>query len=174
MPHIIIGKPDSSEHAPYYGRYVDLIKEDDILKVLSTQINDTVTLLRSIPHAKGDYRYAPDKWSIKEVIGHMIDTERVFAFRALWFARNERTPLPGFEQDDWIRASSFDTITLDELITEFEQVRYSTVPFFQYLTKEAWMRRGKANNTEVSVRALAYMIAGHELHHVGVLKTKYL
>ncbi|MBI3587509.1 MAG: DinB family protein, partial [Ignavibacteriales bacterium] len=115
----------------------------------------------------------PDKWSVKEVISHVIDSERVFAFRALWFARNERTSLPGFEQDDWFRGSSFDTITLDELITEFEQVRHSTVPFFQYLTKEAWLRRGFADNKEVSVRAIAYIIAGHELHHVGVLKTKY-
>ncbi|MBI3578987.1 MAG: DinB family protein [Ignavibacteriales bacterium] len=173
MPHIVIGKPDPSEYLPYYSIYIDRIKEPDVLKVLSTQIDGTLAFLRAIPHAKADYRYAPGKWSVKEVIGHMIDSERVFAFRALWFARNESTRLPGFEQDDWFRVSPFDTITLDELITEFEQVRRSTVSFFQHLNKDAWMRHGFADNKEVSVRALAYIIAGHELHHVEGLKSKY-
>lgn len=174
MPHIVIGKPDASEHLPYYSRYIDLIKEDDILKVLSTQIDGTLAFLRTIPHAKGDYRYAPDKWSVKEVIGHLIDAERVFAFRALWFARNEQSELPGFEQDDWVGTSPLDSTTLDELITEFEDVRQATVSCFRHLSKEAWMRRGIASNAEISVRALAYIIPGHELHHVEVLKTKYL
>lgn len=174
MPHIVIGKPNASEHLPYYSRYIDRINEDDILKVLSTQIEGTLALLRTIPHEKGEYRYAPDKWSVKEVIGHLIDTERVFAFRALWFARNEKSGLPGFEQEDWVRVTPLDSITMDELITEFEDVRQATVSCFRHLSKEAWMRRGIASNAEISVRALAYIIAGHELHHVDGIKTKYL
>jgi hypothetical protein len=174
MGYLIITKPEASEHDPYYSRYINLVNREDIIRVLSMQIDDTLALLRDIPDSRGDFRYAPDKWSVKEVIGHVIDTERVFAYRALTFARNDRTSLPGFEQDDWIRGGSYAAQPLKELASEFECVRRSNIYLFQHLDGDAWMRRGKANNAEVSVRALAYIIAGHEMHHRQILQTKYI
>jgi hypothetical protein len=174
MAYLIITKPDASEHNPYYSRYIDLVSREDIIRVLSMQIDDTLSILRDIPDSRSDYRYAPDKWNIKEVVGHVIDTERVFAYRALTFARNDRSPLPGFEQDDWIRGACYAAQPLKELASEFESVRRSHIFLFQHLDPDAWMRRGMANNAEISVRALAYTIAGHELHHRQILQTKYL
>ena len=174
MQHLVITKPDPTEHDPYYSRYIDLIKQQDILKVLPVQLDGTLALLRSIPDSRASFRYAPDKWSINELVGHVIDTERVFAYRALTFARNDRTLLPGFEQDDWIRGGSYAAQALKELASEFECVRRSNIYLFQHLDNDAWMRRGKANSTEVSVRALAYIIAGHELHHRKQIEEKYL
>ncbi len=174
MESLIIPKPEKSEHDPYYSRYIDLVKSNDILKTLAIQIDGSLALLRSIPTSRDHYRYAPDKWTVSEVVGHIIDTERVFAYRALTFSRNDRALLPGFEQDDWIRGASFDKTPLAELVSELECVRRANIYFFQHLAADAWMRRGKANNAEISVRALAYVIAGHELHHLQILKTKYL
>lgn len=174
MPYFVVTKPEASEYIPYFSRYIDLVRKEDIITVLSTQIDDSLAFLRQIPDAKGDFRYAANKWSIKEVLGHVIDTERVFAYRAMTFARNDRASLPGFEQDDWIRSASFDAEPFRELISEFECVRRANLYFFQHLDQNAWMRRGKANNGEISVRALAYVIAGHELHHRQQIKEKYL
>jgi hypothetical protein len=167
-------RPDASEYAPYYGRYVDLVQKNNILQVLSAQIENSVWYLRTISDSKGDHRYAPDKWSIKEVIGHMVDTERVFAYRALSMARSDPARLPGFEQDNWVRAAGFGSQKVAEVISEFECVRRSNLYFFQHLNEDAWMCRGIASNREFTVRAIAYIIAGHELHHVKVLQTKYL
>jgi hypothetical protein len=141
---------------------------------MKEQTEATLVLLRSIPESQGGFRYAPGKWSIKELLGHVIDTERIFAYRALRFSRNDATPLPGYEQDDYIRNASFDDYPLGELADEFESVRRSTLFLFKHLTRDAWMRRGKANEGEASVRALAYIIAGHELHHMQILRDKYL
>lgn len=174
MTDLMIGKPDVIEYLPYYEKYVSLVPEGDIPRVLSGQIDDTLSLLRSIPEAQGGFRYAAGKWSIKEVLGHMIDSERVFAYRALRFARNDRTPLPGYEQDDYIRNASFDDYPLGELAEEFESVRRASIFLFKHLKADAWMRKGLANDSETSVRALAYIIAGHELHHRGILQDKYL
>ena len=174
MRDFTISKPDETEYSPYYGKYILLVPDGDILDEMSKQLEDTLVILRSIPASQAGFRYAPDKWSIKEVVGHVIDAERVFAYRALRFARNDKTPLPGYEQDDYIRNASFDDCTLDDLVAEFESVRRSTLFLFKHLTGEAWMRRGVANNNEVSVRALAYIIAGHELHHREILLNRYL
>lgn len=171
---LALNRPDETEYLSYYGRYVSLVADGDILSVLSRQSDDTLALLKSIPESQAAFRYAPDKWSIKEVVGHMIDTERIFAYRALRFARNDRTPLPGYEQDDYIRHGSFDEYPLEDLSAEFESVRRSTLFLFKHLEEAAWMRRGAANGSEVSVRALAYIIAGHELHHREVLRSRYL
>ncbi len=173
MSQLIIARPASSEHAPYYSRYIDLVKGDDILQILAGQIETTLAHLRTIPNAKGDYRYALGKWNIKEVVRHMLDAERVFAFRALWFARRGAGSLPGLEQDDWIKASALEEVELDELTAELETVRQSTLLFFRHLTAEEWTRRGTASNLEFTVRAVGYIIAGHELHHLEVLKTRY-
>lgn len=174
MANLMIGKPDETEYQSYYGKYVSLVPDDDILSVLSAEIESTMALLRSIPESKGGFRYAPDKWSIKELVGHMIDGERVFAYRALRFARNDGTPLPGFEQDDYVREALFDSYSLSDLVAEFESVRRSSIFLFKHLSEEAWTRRGIASESEVSVRALAYIIAGHELHHREILRSRYL
>ena len=167
-------KPEKDEFLPYYERYIDLVGSGDVIATLSRQMAETQALLRSLPAGVSTYRYAPDKWSVNEVIGHIIDSERIFTSRALRFARNDPTPLPGFEQDDYVSNSSFDRYPLSELASELKSVRKSTVFLFKHLQEDAWMRRGIANGAEVSVRALAYIIAGHELHHREILRARYL
>jgi uncharacterized damage-inducible protein DinB len=174
MATSIINKPDATEYAPYYDRYVSLVQGGDILASLGEQLKDTLDLFRSIPESQANHRYAPEKWSIKELVGHMIDSERIFGYRALRFARADTTPLPGFEQDDYIRNASFDDCRLEDLASEFEHVRRANLLMFKHLNKESWERRGTANDDEASVRALAYIIAGHELHHREILRTRYL
>lgn len=173
MPDLLVAKPDASEHAPYYSRYVALVADGDILGTLAGQIGGTLAELRKIPEADSLKRYAAGKWSVREVVGHMIDTERIFAYRALRFARNDCTPLPGFEQDDYIPAAQFDRRPWADLLEEFEAVRRSNVLLFRGLSEEAWRREGVANGNGMSVRAAAYVIAGHELHHMRVLREKY-
>lgn len=174
MTNSAIGRPDHTEYLPYYHRYIALVAEGDIVTTLEAQNRSTLALLRSLPETKAAFRYAPGKWSIKELVGHLTDAERIFADRALRFARNDETPLPGFEEDDYVRHGSFDAYPLADLAEGFECVRRSTIFLFKHLTAEAAARRGKANNAEISVRALAYVIAGHEIHHMNVLRTKYL
>lgn len=167
-------KPAKSEFLPYYERYISLVPEGDVVSTLSTQIGETLALLRGLPSSVSTYRYAPGKWSVNELVGHLIDSERIFTGRALRFARNDPAPIPGFEQDGYVHNSAFDAYPLSELAAEFEAVRQSTLYLFKHMEEEAWTRRGIANNAEVSVRALAYIIAGHELHHREVLRTRYL
>ena len=167
-------KPDVSEHLPYYGRYIALVPDGDVVSILESQFRDTHSLLAGIPPARSKHRYAPGKWSINEMVGHVIDTERIFSVRALRFARSDPAPLPGFEQDDYVNNASFDSYPLAELVAELDGVRRSTVLFFRHLTEDAWMRKGVANNAEITVRALAWIIAGHELHHREILRTRYL
>lgn len=171
---LTINRPDETEYLSYFGRYISLVPEENILAILGRQSDETQALLRGIPESQAGFRYAPDKWSIKELVGHVIDTERVFGYRALCFARNDRTPLPGFEQDDYIRNSSFNEQPLAELAAELESVRRSTLFLFKHLDRESWKRKGIANEHEMSVRAAAYIIAGHELHHIGILRDRYL
>jgi uncharacterized damage-inducible protein DinB len=174
MPNLLNTRPEPSEYAPYYGKYVSLVPDGDILASLRQQMNETLALLRSIPESQAAHRYAPGKWSIKELLGHLMDTERIFAYRALRFARGDRTRLPGFDQDDYIRNASFEDYPLNDLAAEFEHVRQASIFLFQHLNEEDWGRSGAANDSEISVRALAYIIAGHELHHREILRTKYL
>lgn len=141
---------------------------------MSEQNKETLALLRGLSESQADSRYAPGKWSVKELVGHLIDSERIFTYRALRFARNDKTELPGFEQDDYIKHASFGARSIGDLADELEHVRRASLDLFRSLDEEAWQRRGLANDAEISVRALAYIIAGHELHHVQVLKTKYL
>lgn len=176
MMNFTVSKPDETEYQPYYGRYISLVPDDggDILATLSEQLKESLSLLRSISETRADFRYAPGKWSIKELVGHIIDSERIFSYRALRFARNDQTPLSGYEQDDYVRNASFDAYPLAELADEFESIRRASIFLFKHLDEEAWMRRGVANGNEVSVRALAYILAGHELHHREILRSKYL
>ena len=174
MTAAVIARPGADEYAPYYGTYIGKVPEGDLRAMLSSQLAETMALLRSIPESQGGHRYAPDKWSIKEVLGHLIDSERIFSYRALRIARGDATPLPGFEQDDYIPAGRFDARTVRDLADELAAVRQATIHLFAHLDEAAFERRGTASGKPVSARALAYIIAGHELHHVGILKTRYL
>src|ERR1041384_8398560 len=163
-------RPATGVFLPYYSRYIDRVPEGDVLSTLSQQIGETLALLRELPESVANYRYAPDKWTVNQMVGHVIDTEKIFGYRALRFARADTRPLEGYEQDDYARNSTLDSYPLSELASELEAVRRSTLYFFRHLDDEAWGRRGVANNAEVSVRALAYIIAGHELHHREILR----
>jgi hypothetical protein len=170
----VTDRPKPGEYDPYYERYTALVGSADICATLERQGSETNALLSGIGEERGGDRYAPDKWSIKELLGHVIDTERIFAYRALRIARADRTPMEGFEQDDYIRNARFDQYSLAGLIEEFEAVRRSTVLLFRPLQDQEWMRRGVANHKEITVRAIAWIIAGHELHHRTILGERYL
>jgi hypothetical protein len=172
-PALAIARPQAGEYAPYYDRYVSLVQGNDILVTLDEQRRQTMLLLCARSDADGNFRYAPDKWTAKEVLGHVCDTERVFAYRALRIARADQTPMEGFEQDDYVRNGPFANCPLAELIEDYIAVRRATLTLLRNLDEAAWMRRGSANKNEVSVRGLAYIIAGHELHHRSILEQKY-
>lgn len=169
---LVATRPESNEYAPYYDKYISLVPEGDILVTLEKQLPTTLALL-SRTGLDGDFRYAPGKWSAKESLGHVIDAERVFSYRALRISRNDKTPLAGFEQDDYVKYGPFGNCTLPSLVDEFASVRQATLSLFRALDEAAWTRRGVASNNEVTVRALAYMIAGHELHHRRIFQEKY-
>lgn len=166
-------KPKPGDYAPYYDRYISLIN-DDVISVLEKQITSTVSLLNSVSEEKADYAYAEGKWTIKEVVGHMIDTERIMAFRALAIARGEKQPIPGFEQDDYVNAANFNRLSIKDLTEEFEAVRKSNIFLFKSFDEIDLNKRGIASGNEITVLALIFIIAGHELHHLKILKEKYL
>ena len=174
MSAIAATKPADTEYANYYSKYVSLVADGDIVGTLEKQLQNTSSFLRGLSAEQADYRYAPDKWSIKEVLGHIIDTERIFAYRVLRFARNDQTELSGFEQDGYIPAGNFGRREWSDLIDEFEAVRRANLYLLRNLDDHAWQRKGTASQNPVTVRALAYIMAGHELHHLNVIKTKYL
>jgi uncharacterized damage-inducible protein DinB len=169
-----ISRPDASEYAPHYETYVSEVPNGNLLEILEDQRRETQELLAEIPEGRAIHRYAPGKWSIKEVVGHVTDAERVFSYRALRFARGDETPLPGFDEKAYAPAGRFDARALLDLAVELDAVRRATIALFTGLDPEALARRGTANTKEISVRALAYIIAGHEQHHVGILRERYL
>ena len=172
-PPLVVARPQPGEYAPYYESYISLVEGEDILTSLDRQRRETMLLLSGRDEEDGNYRYAPDKWTAKEVLGHVCDTERVFAYRALRISRGDATPLAGFEQDDYVRNGPFAQAALSDLVEDFIAVRRATLSLLRNLDQAAWLRRGIANNNEVTVRALAYIIAGHELHHRRILEEKY-
>ena len=167
-------RPGTDEFAPYYGRYINLIGDTDILELLANQIHETLETFGALREDQANFRYAPGKWTIKEMVGHMVDTERIMAYRALRFARNDQTPLPGFEQDDYVKFGGFEHCRLADLLAEFKVIRDASLRMFNGLEAEAWTRSGVASGNKMSVRALAYIIAGHEQHHRNILREKYL
>lgn len=169
---IRVPKPDSDEYLAYYGKYIALVG-DDAMTALRAQAASTARLLAGVNESQAMFRYAPGKWSVKEVVGHLMDGERVFGFRALWFARKDAAPLPGFDENAWVPAGGFDRLPLTALAAEFAAVRTATLAMFATFDESALARRGTANGAEVSVRALGHIIAGHELHHVSLLKERY-
>jgi hypothetical protein len=164
-------KPEASEYASSFGTYINLVQSDDVMSTLAEM---PLAALRSVPDEASLKRYAPGKWSVREVVGHVIDSERIFAYRALRFARNDTTELPGFEQDDYIPPAHFDQRPWAELLDEFELVRRGNLLLFAGFDREAWLRRGVANGVAITVRALVYAVAGHELHHLRIIRAKYL
>jgi hypothetical protein len=166
-------RPKPGEYNAYYDRYISLIPGSDILATLVNELPKTVALLSAHGEEDGEFRYASDKWSVKEVVGHMNDTERIMTYRALRIARNDRTPIEGFEQDDYIRGGPYSDLRLADLVEEFQDIRAATLAFFRNLRPADWTRRGIANNNEISVRAIAYVIGGHELHHRHILEERY-
>jgi uncharacterized damage-inducible protein DinB len=167
-------KPEADEYATYYGKYVSLVPDTGIVETLSRQMEETLSLLRGITEERAEHRYEPGKWSIKQVVGHLIDAERIFAYRALAIARGDKARLPGMEQEEYMAGADFDSRTLADLAEEFSHVRRANVIMFKNLDADAWSRRGVASDNEVTVRALAYIIAGHEAHHVSILRERYL
>ena len=163
-----------TEYAAFYETYIALVPQTDIVSALEAQRLQMTQLLTACSERDGNFRYAPEKWTMKEVIGHLTDCERIFTYRALRIARGDLTPLAGFEQDDYVRAAGYARRQLREVAEEFATVRIATVAFYRSLDEEAWVRRGVANKNEVSVRALAFITAGHELHHRRLLEERYL
>jgi hypothetical protein len=167
-------RPSPDEYGAFYAGYVSRVPAGDLTAILRTQIHETLDLLGTVSGERANYRYAPGKWTLKEVVGHMADTERVMSYRALRIARGDSTPLPGYEQDDYVASAGFGRRGLDDLAAELAALRQATVLLLAGLDEEAWLRRGTASGQPASVRALACIIAGHELHHRDVIEARYL
>jgi hypothetical protein len=173
MSSSTLSRPEPGEYEAYYGAYISLVPAGDLAGLLATQMEETGALLAGLSEQQGEHRYAPGKWSIKEVVGHVTDSERVFSYRMLRFARGDSTPLPGFDQDTWMPNSRFGERALKTLAADLRTVRQATLALIRSLPPEAAARGGEANGEHVTVRALAYIIAGHERHHVGILRDRY-
>lgn len=168
-----MSRPGPDEYAGFFARYVDSVPDGDIVSQLESQGSATQQLLASIGEERAAYRYAPDKWSIKQVVGHITDSERVFAYRLLAIARGEAQSLPGFDENEYMANVNFDKQTLAELAEGLAATRRATLALVRGLDDEAWTRRGVANNNPVTVRAMAWVTAGHERHHLNVLRERY-
>jgi len=166
--------PGRDEAAPYYFTYIDRIASDDIVSVLTNQLQQVPTFLSQISEEKSLHRYAPEKWSIRQVLNHVNDTERTFAFRALWFGRGFSEPLASFDQNTAANGARADDYSWASHVTDFRDVRNATLSLLQKLPEEAWSRKGVASGNSVTVRALAYIIAGHVLHHIAIVQERYL
>ena len=170
----MIGRPQNDEAAPYYFTYINQVSGDDPLPLIERQLDETVALYSGIGEEKSLYRYAPDKWSIRQALSHITDTERSFAFRVLWFARGFTTALPSFDQNTAVSGAEPDRILLATHLEEFTRVRLATISLLRNLPAEAWMRTGIASDNRFSVRALAFIIAGHVEHHNAITRERYL
>ncbi|HYX53250.1 MAG TPA: DinB family protein [Candidatus Limnocylindrales bacterium] len=168
------GLPARTEAAPYYFNYIDRVTSPDILAELERQLEPTTAFLRGISEEKSLHRYAPDKWSIRELLSHLNDCERMFTFRAFWFARGFQTALPSFEQEIAAASAEADRIAWAEHLEEFQRIRRATISFFRHLPQEAWKSTGTASGNAFTVRALAYIAVGHVEHHLAILRERYL
>lgn len=167
-------RPAEDEFAPYYGKYIARVPDGDLLGQLESQLQETVALLDTFGESGSGLRYAPGKWTVKEVVGHFTDTERIFTYRALCAARGEQTGLPGFDENAYVAGASFDERTLNSLMGELTAVRRASLALFRNLDDAALSRRVVANGAPISARAIAWIVAGHEIHHVGLLRERYL
>jgi len=169
-----MNRPEKTEYDPYYERYVSLVAEGDIIGTLGAQSTHLHDLFTGLPEEKGEFRYAEGKWSIKELLGHLIDGERMFAYRLFRISRGDETPIEGFEQDGYIENAHSNDRSFADLLEEFSLLRRANMIFFKNLDDTAWFRIGTANNAKISVRALVYIMAGHIEHHLAILKERYL
>jgi len=167
-------RPQKGDYAEYFEKYIALVPSGDFLELLKEQEKDLLGTLSPLTEEQGDFRYAPEKWSIKEVIGHINDAERIFSYRLLRIARGDQTPLPSFEQDPYIKAGNFAARTLKDLLEEFSLIRESTIGLVRSMDDAAWLRRGVASQREITATAIAFIIAGHVQHHRNVLEERYL
>ena len=170
----MLSRPNSDEYFEYYGKYISLVPDGDVRDHLRAQLSETLALLSNVPDAKADEAYGPGKWTLKEALLHLSDAERVFSYRMLRISRGDATPLPGFEQDDWVPHSCANTRAVSSLLMEFAAVRASTIALVDSFTPEAWARKGTASGHTISVRALGYIAAGHERHHSKIFVERYL
>ena len=170
----MLQRPATDEYAPFHGTYVSLVPDGDVRDHLRLQIHETVAMLSGVSEERAGRGYGPGKWTLKEVLLHMIDAERVFSYRLLRIARGDTTPLPGFEQDDWVPNSGANARSVASLLLEFTVVRAATLQLMDALEPSAWARRGTASDKPASARALAYVCAGHERHHQRILRERYL
>jgi uncharacterized damage-inducible protein DinB len=170
----VYARPQANEYAEYYGRYVAEVPDGDVLAFLENQRAATHELLGGLSEEQGNQRYAPGKWSIKEVLGHIIDTERIFCVRALAFARQDPSELPGFDQDHYVAHGAFDARALESCLREFDAVRDASLELFRGLDDQVHEHQGRANAVGFSVRSIPWILAGHAKHHLGVLQGKYL
>ena len=169
-----MNRPEKNEYAEFYAGYVALVEETDIISALLNQTSDLQVLLAEIPEEKGDYRYAENKWSIRELLGHIIDGERIFSYRALRISRGDETPLAGFEENFYVANSNFSNLKIADALEEFSLLRQSNVLLLKNLTDEMWSKIGTASDATISVRALAYIMVGHIRHHANILRERYL
>jgi len=169
----VTGRPGADEASPYYFRYFDRVPDGDILAILESQSKDFRSLLEGITEERSLYRYAPDKWSLRQVLNHVNDTERLFVFRALWFARGFDSPLPSFDQDVSVRAAEADRVSWAGHVEEWRGIREASLAFFRNLPQESWTKRGVASGNPFSVRACAYFLAGHADHHDAIIRERY-
>jgi uncharacterized damage-inducible protein DinB len=174
MTWLEIEPPTSDEYDPYYRGYIEQVEGKQLSLILRQQRSKMLELLDGLTEDQADYRYASDKWSIKEMLGHLIDTERVFVYRAMSIARDEKQSLPGFDQDDYVKTGNFDQRSVESLRTEYEAVRNASIAFFESLDEASWLKAGMANDVTVSVRAIGYIVPGHEAHHLTILRERYL
>ncbi|MFC4100914.1 DinB family protein [Paenibacillus xanthanilyticus] len=167
-------RPEENEYSLYPGQYIDLVPEGDLLGILETSETIVTALLEQLPEPQGDFRYAPGKWSLKEVVGHITDNERIMSYRLLRIARGDQTPLAGYDQDLFMQSAPFDEWSLAQVAEDYKSVRRATYTLLRGLRDADWLRIGQANGSEISARALAYVIAGHEIHHMNVIRERYL
>ncbi len=174
MPLSLMAPPEPAEYAPFYGTYVRLVPEANLMTALEGQLDELLPLLEAVPEARGGHRYAEGKWSLREVVGHLSDAERVFAYRALRFSRADATDLPGFDEDHFVAHSGYDRRSLEDLREEFRHLRLANLGMFRGMDPEMTLRVGTANGHPISVRALACAMVGHARHHAGVIRERYL
>ena len=166
-------RPGAGEYAEYYAKYIAKVPGTDVLGILESERRRMSQLFAGRTERDGNFRYAPDKWTVKEVLGHISDTERIFSYRALRIGRGDQTPLASFEQDDFVKNGGFPSRTIGDLVEEFDAVRGASIALFRSFDDQAWSRRGVASQKEVTVRALGFITAGHQIHHRMVLEEQY-
>ncbi|MES3034887.1 MAG: DinB family protein [Gemmatimonadota bacterium] len=166
-------RPRPGTYGAYYQKYIDLVPDGDLRRLLPVIFDANFRALRTITADQERHRYASGKWSIRESVGHMADTERVMSYRAMRVARGDQTPLPSFDENQFVSVARYDDIPLEQILGELMAVHAATILLFENMADEAWDRAGTASNFPISVRALAYIIAGHELHHMNILRERY-